>query len=76
MRTRRAAASPEAPVTSEGTNMTVNPEALGNPPKDADEYLKKANAEDPRSDPRAPAHEPGGQENAEESSRPGDPDPL
>jgi hypothetical protein len=56
--------------------MTVNPEALGEPPEDADEYLKKANAEDPRSDPRAPATEPGGPENPEDHSRPGDTDPL
>jgi hypothetical protein len=56
--------------------MTVNPEALGDPPEDADEYLKKANAEDPRSDPRAPAHEPGGQEKSPERARSGDPDPL
>jgi hypothetical protein len=54
--------------------MSVNPEALGSPPDDADEYLQNANAEDPRSDPGAPAREPGGQEEAsEESSRP---DPL
>jgi hypothetical protein len=56
--------------------MTVNPEALGDPPKDADEYLKKANADDPRSDPRAPAHEPGGQENSDERSERSGPDPL
>jgi hypothetical protein len=57
--------------------MTVNPEALGDPPEDADEYLKKANADDPHSDPRAPAREPGGQEKtaAEPSPRNG-PDPL
>jgi hypothetical protein len=56
--------------------MTVNPEALGDPPKDADEYLKKANAEDPHSDPDAPAHEPGGQEKPEEGAQRSDPDPL
>ncbi len=56
--------------------MTVNPEALGDPPKEADEYLKKANAEDPRSDPRAPANEPGGQETSREGSPNSDPDPL
>jgi hypothetical protein len=56
--------------------MTVNPEALGDPPEDADEYLKKANAGDPRSDPRAPAHEPSGQEDPEERSQPSGPDPL
>jgi hypothetical protein len=39
--------------------MSVNPEALGSPPDDADEYLKNANAEDPRSDPRAPAQRTG-----------------
>jgi len=53
--------------------MSVNPEATGYPPDNEDEYLKKANAEDPRSDPRAPAHEPGGQESSEEDPQP---DPL
>ena len=53
--------------------MSVNPEALGSPPDDADEYLKEANAEDPRSDPQAPAHEPGGQESSPEDP---EPDPL
>ncbi|WP_250006221.1 hypothetical protein [Actinoplanes sp. M2I2] len=42
--------------------MSVNPEALGDPPDNADEYLREANAEDPRSDPGAPATEPGGSE--------------
>jgi hypothetical protein len=56
--------------------MTVNPEAVGNPPDEADEYLKKANAEDPRSDPQAPAHEPGGPEKPGERSQRSDPDPL
>jgi hypothetical protein len=56
--------------------MSVNPEQLGDPPDDADEYLKDANAEDPRSDPGAPAHEPGGQENADERSQPSGTDPL
>jgi len=50
--------------------MSVNPEALGSPPDDADESLKHANAEDPRSDSRAPAHEPGGQEVSEEDPQP------
>jgi hypothetical protein len=56
--------------------MTVNPEALGDPPERADEYLKKANAEDPRSDAGAPAHEPGGQENPEERSQRSGTEPL
>jgi hypothetical protein len=50
--------------------MSVNPEALGSPPDDADEYLKDANAEDPRSDPRAPAQEPGGPDSSEADSQP------
>ena len=53
--------------------MSVNPEALGSPPDDADEYLKNANAEDPRSDPRAPAQEPAGQDRSENDL---EPDPL
>lgn len=56
--------------------MSVNPEALGDPPQDADEYLRDANAEDPRSDQRAPAREPAGQDNAEQTQRPTEPDPL
>jgi hypothetical protein len=56
--------------------MSVNPEALGDPPPDADEYLQDANAEDPRSDPRAPAREPGGQERPEQAQQPTGPDPL
>jgi len=56
--------------------MTVNPEALGDPQKDADEYLKKANAEDPRSDQRAPAHEPAGRDKSERPSQSSGPDPL
>jgi hypothetical protein len=56
--------------------MSVNPEALGDPPQDADEYLQDANDEDPRSDPRAPASEPAGQEPPEEGRRPAGPDPL
>jgi hypothetical protein len=46
--------------------MSVDPEAVGDPPREADEYLRKANAEDPRDDQPAPAHEPAG---------PADPDP-
>ena len=46
--------------------MSVNPDAVGEPPKAADDYLQEANAEDPRDDARAPAHEPAG---------PADPDP-
>ncbi len=42
--------------------MSVDPQSLGEPPPEADDYLKEANAEDPRSDPRAPAHEPAGAE--------------
>ncbi len=40
--------------------MSVNPESVGEPPEEADEYLKEANADDPRSDPGPPAHEPAG----------------
>ena len=42
--------------------MSVDPQSLGEPPPEADDYLKEANAEAPRSDPRAPAHEPAGSE--------------
>jgi len=56
--------------------MSINPDALGDPPEQADEYLKEANADDPRSDPRAPATEPAGHESPEERPQPGDPDPL
>lgn len=42
--------------------MSVNPEAVGEPPEQADDYLKDANAADPRSHPQAPAHEPAGPE--------------
>ena len=56
--------------------MSVNPEALGDPPRDADEYLRDANADDPRSEPRAPAPEPAGSESPDEAPRPGGPDPL
>jgi hypothetical protein len=44
--------------------MSVNPEAVGDPPPEADDYLSDANAEDPRDDPRAPAHEPAAAEPA------------
>jgi hypothetical protein len=48
---------------------------VGQPPEEADDYLKDANAEDPRSDPRAPAHEPAGAEPpADEPERPGTPE--
>jgi hypothetical protein len=50
--------------------MSVNPEAVGSPPDDADQYLKNANAEDPRSDPRAPAREPGGPDSSEKDPQP------
>jgi hypothetical protein len=40
--------------------MSVNPEGTGEPPREADDYLKDANAEDPREDAGAPAHEPAG----------------
>jgi hypothetical protein len=56
--------------------MSVDPDAVGNPPENADDYLKKANAEDPRSDPRAPAHEPAGARNPDEPRSPQEPDPL
>jgi hypothetical protein len=46
--------------------MSVDPDAVGEPPPAADDYLQDANAEDPRDDPRAPAQEPAG---------PADPDP-
>ena len=55
--------------------MSVDPEAVGEPPKEADDYLKDANADDPRSDPRAPAHEPAGAESRDDEARPaGTPD--
>ncbi len=56
--------------------MSVNPEATGTPPEDADEYLQDANAEDPRSDPQAPATEPGGQRRPEDPEQPARPEPL
>jgi hypothetical protein len=55
-----------AAVAGGGTEMSVNPEALGRPSEDADEHLKSANVDDPRSDPRAPATEPAGPENPQE----------
>jgi hypothetical protein len=55
--------------------MSVNPEAVGEPPEEADDYLEDANADDPRSDPRAPAHEPAGPEGPDDAARrPGTPD--
>jgi hypothetical protein len=55
--------------------MSVNPEAVGEPPEQADDYLQDANAEDPRDDPGAPAHEPAGGEAPDgEPDRPGTPD--
>jgi hypothetical protein len=50
--------------------MSVDPEAVGEPPEEADEYLKDANAEDPRSDPRAPATEPAGAEAPGDGTQP------
>jgi hypothetical protein len=52
--------------------MSVNPEAVGEPPKEADDYLKNANADDPRFDPRAPAHEPAGPESPDDEPPPPD----
>jgi hypothetical protein len=40
--------------------MSVDPDAVGRPSQEADEQLKKANEEDPRTDQQAPAHEPAG----------------
>jgi len=48
--------------------MSVDPEAVGEPPEEADDYLKDANAEDPRTDPRAPAHEPAEAEPADDEA--------
>jgi len=56
--------------------MSVNPEAIGDPPEEADEYLKDTNAEDPRSDPRAPATEPAGPEGSGKGAERSDPDQL
>jgi hypothetical protein len=50
--------------------MSVNPEAVGDPPEQADDYLKEANAEDPRDDQQAPAHEPAKAENPDEGPLP------
>ncbi len=52
-----------------GTDMSVNPESVGEPPEEADEYLKEANADDPRSDSQAPAHEPAGPPNTADPVR-------
>ncbi len=54
--------------------MSVNREAVGEPPDEADEYLQEANAEDPRSDPGAPAHEPAGARPADDAPGPGTPE--
>ncbi len=54
--------------------MSVNPEAVGEPPDEADDYLQEANAEDPRSDQQAPAHEPAGPEAPGEPREPGTPE--
>jgi len=48
--------------------MSVDPEAVGEPTEEADDYLKDANAEDPRSDPRAPASEPATAEPADDEA--------
>ncbi len=49
--------------------MSVEPESLGEPSEEADEYLKDANAEDPR-DQQAPAHEPAGAEPSGDQAAP------
>ncbi len=49
--------------------MSVDPEAVGEPPEEADDYLQDANAEDPRSDPGVPAHEPAMGENPDDEAR-------
>jgi hypothetical protein len=49
--------------------MSVDPQAVGEPSEQADDYLKQANAEDPRDDPRAPAQEPAGREPGDEEGR-------
>ena len=56
--------------------MSVNPEATGNPPEQADDYLREANADDPRDDAQAPAREPGGQQRPADPDQPASPDPL
>jgi hypothetical protein len=56
--------------TEEDREMSVNPEAAGEPTDEADDHLKDANADDPRSDPQAPAHEPATADDAgQEASR-------
>lgn len=52
--------------------MSVDPDAVGRPPQEADEYLKEANADDPRDDPQAPAHEPATADPADAPERPND----
>ena len=68
--------SPEANDRREDVDMSTDPDAIGNPSEDAQEYLKDANADDPRSDPRAPATEPAGRENPDEPRPIDDTDPL
>jgi hypothetical protein len=55
--------------------MSVNPENTGEPSREADDYLKDANADDPRSDPGPPAHEPAGGDDPEEGAQPPDAPP-
>jgi hypothetical protein len=50
--------------------MSVEPDSLGEPSEEANEYLKEANAEDPRSDQQAPAHEPAGSDPSEDQTGP------
>ncbi|GAA0804903.1 hypothetical protein [Spirilliplanes yamanashiensis] len=52
--------------------MSVNPEALGEPSQDVDDHLKDANADDPRSDPGPPAHEPATGDDPDEGAPPPD----
>ncbi len=54
--------------------MSVDPDAVGQPPQEADEYLKEANADDPRDDPQAPAHEPATADPADAGRRPDAPE--
>ena len=56
--------------------MSVNPEATGNPPEQADDYLKEANADDPRDDSGAPAEEPAGPQRPADPKTPASPEPL
>jgi hypothetical protein len=56
--------------------MSVDPDALGNPPEDADQYLKKANTEDPRSDSGAPAEEPAGPQRPSDPKEPSSAGPI